>query len=130
MNAKRNLVDAYGSWEQLTQAEGLAIQSEDWTRVSECQKSKHGLQQQIIHLTEAAQAECLTTGQDPQQLQGDMRRIINTLIALESRNAGLLANQRQAADLRKLDLDQATHNLRRVHKSYTTPAPAVWNSYS
>ncbi len=130
MNAKKNLVAAYRTWEELSQAEGLAIQNEDWRRVSECQKSKQGLQKQILHLTEAAQAECRTSAQDPQHLPDDVRGIINTLIALESRNANWLAGQRQAAELRKLDLDQVTQNLRRVHKSYTTPTQAVWNSYS
>ncbi|MFO1511605.1 MAG: hypothetical protein U1F83_01615 [Verrucomicrobiota bacterium] len=130
MNAKTILVAAYSSWEELTQAEGLAIQKEDWARVTECQQFKQGLQKQIIHLTEAAQAECFNCGQDLQHFQSDVRGIINTLIALESRNAEWLTGRRQAAELRKLDLEQVTQNLRRVHKSYTTPTPAVWNSYS
>lgn len=130
MSAKRNLVDAYSTWEQLSRTEGAAIQSEDWLRVSECQRNKQGLQRQIIQLTECAQAECLESGTDPKRLERDMRQIINSLIALETRNSELLASRRQAAEVYKTDLDQAAHNLRRVQKSYTAPAEAVWNSYS
>lgn len=130
MIAKNKLVDAYQTWEKLTQAEGTAIQSDDWSRVRECQQDKLGLQRQIIHLTEAAQAECIESGQDAKNLERDMRRIINSLIALESRNSEWLATRRAAAETAKADLDQAAHNLRRVQKSYSPPADALWNSYS
>lgn len=130
MIAKKSLFDAYNSWEQLTQTEGAAIQSGDWARVAECQQAKQGLQKQIIHLTESAQAECIETGLDSKNFERDLRPIINKLISMESRNSELLAIRRQAADLEKLDLDQASNNLRRVQKSYSPATAAVWNSYS
>lgn len=130
MSAKRNLVDAYGTWEELTRSEGAAIQNEDWPRVTECQRSKRCLQKEIIQLTESAQAECRVAGGDLTHLEHDLRPIINALIALETRNAELLASRRGASEARRLHLDQAAHNLRRVHKSYAAPAEAVWNSYS
>ncbi len=130
MIAKNNLVEAYHSWEQLTQAEGTAIQSDDWPRVSEYQQSKQGLQRQIIHLTEAAQAECIEAGHDTKIFERDMRRIINGLIALENQNAQLISTRRASAEIVKADLDQAAHNLRRVQKSYSAPPDALWNSYS
>jgi hypothetical protein len=130
MSAKTNLVDAYHNWEELTQAERAAIQTDDWSRVSEFQQTKQGLQKKIIHLTEVAQSECIEAGHDTKMFERDMRRIINGLIALESRNAELLASRRQLAEVAKADLDQAAHNLRRVQKSYSPPAAALWNSYS
>lgn len=130
MIAKKNLVEAYQSWEQLTQAEGAAIESDDWARVQQCQQTKKGLQKQIIQLTEAAQAECIEAGLDQKSLERDVRRIINGLITLESRNSELLAGRRVVAEVAKADLDQAAHNLRRVQKSYAPPSAALWNSYS
>ncbi len=130
MIAKQHLVAAYYSWEQLTQAEGAAIQSDDWSRVSECQHTKQGLQKKIIHLTEAAQFECVAAGLDSKQLERYLRRIINGLITLESRNSELLADRRQIAEIEKAHLDQSARNLRRVQKSYSPPADALWNSYS
>ena len=130
MIAKKSLFDAYNSWEQLTQAEGAAIQSGDWARVAECQQTKQSLQKQIIQLTESAQSECIEAGLDSKNFERDRRPIINNLISMESRNSELIAIRRHAADVEKLDLDQAAQNLRRVQKSYSPPASAVWNSYS
>lgn len=130
MIAKKNLVAAYDSWEQLTQAEGAAIQRDDWSRVSECQQTKQQLQKRIIHLTEVAKAECIEAGLDTKHFERDMRSIINTLISLESQNSELLAGRRQVAEIARADLDQATHNLRRVQHSYSPQPAALWNSYS
>lgn len=130
MVAKQYLVAAYESWEQLTRAEGAAIAGDDWARVQECQHTKLGLQKKIIHLTEAAQAECIEAGHDTKMFERDMRHIINGLITLESRNAALLSQRRAAADAAKAELDQSASNLRRVQKSYAAPAAELWNSYS
>jgi len=130
MKAKKHLVAAYTTWEELTRAEGLAIANAEWARVSECQHSKQGLQKDIIHLTEAAQAECIAAGQDTNVFERDLRGIINTLIALESRNSELLAQRRSAAEVARTELDQVAHNLRRVQKSYSPPTHALWDSYS
>lgn len=130
MSAKKNLVEAYSSWETITHAEGAAIEQEDWSKVTECQQTKQGLQKKIIHLTEAAQAECIEFGQDQKTLEREVRRIINTLITLESRNAELLAGRKQAAEAQRLELNKTSQNLRRVQKSYSPPSGAIWNSYS
>lgn len=130
MIAKKNLFEAYETWSQLTQAESAAIEASDWARVAECQSSKQVLQKQIISLTESAQAECIETGLNSTHFERDLRPIINSLISMETRNAELIAVKRQAADVEKLGLDQASNNLRRVQKSYSPPTAAVWNSYS
>lgn len=130
MVAKQYLIEAYQSWEQLTQTEGAAIAGDDWSRVHECQHNKQGLQKKIIHLTEAAQAECIEAGHDTKVFERDMRRIINGLITLESRNAELLAQRHAVADVAKAELEQSANNLRRVQKSYAPPSAALWNSYS
>jgi hypothetical protein len=130
MIAKKNLFDAYSAWEQTTRAEGAAIEGGDWERVAECQQTKQTLQKQIIRLTESAHAECIETGLDSKIFERDLRSVINNLIAMESRNSERIALRRQAAEVEKLDLDQASQNLRRVHKSYSPPTAAVWNSYS
>lgn len=130
MNAKKNLVAAYQSWEQLTQTEGKAIRKCDWLQVQECQQTKLGLQKEIIQLTEAAQAECRAAGLGPELFERDVRPLINNLIVLESRNSEWLAQSRATAEVARADLDQAAHNLRRVQKSYVPRAETVWNSYS
>lgn len=130
MVAKQYLIEAYQTWEQLTRAEGTAIAGDDWSRVQEYQQDKQGLQKKIIHLTEAAQAECIEAGHDTKMFERDMRRIINGLITLENHNAELLTQRRAVAEVAKAELEQSATNLRRVQKSYAPPAAPVWNSYS
>lgn len=130
MIAKENLVAAYDAWERWTESEGQAIQAGNWQRVSECQTTKRELQGRIVHLTEAANAESAQAGLDPKDFEPHLRRIVNGLIALETRNAELLAARRQTAAVQMADLDHAGRNLRQVQKSYGQPARAAWHSYS
>lgn len=130
MIAKNNLVEAYHSWEQLTQAEDTAIQSDDWPRVSRYQQSKQGLQRQIIHLTEAAQAECIEAGHDFKNLRARHAPDHQWLDRARESERQLISTRRASAEIVMADLDQAAHNLRRVQKSYSAPPDALWNSYS
>ena len=130
MSARKNLVAAYSSWEQMTLREGQAIQESDWLRVSQCQRTKHELQKRIVRLTEAANAECLQAGLKLEDFERSQRQIINGLIMLETHNAELLAGRRQEAESQKAEMDHSWRNLRRVKKSYVQPSVAAWNSYS
>ena len=130
MIAKQNLLEAYRWWEKWTQHESLAIEEANWGRVSECQKEKQELQSRIIGLTGAANEECAEAGDDAAEFARELRRIINGLIVLETRNAELLSERRAAVESEKSELDQASRNLRRVQKSYVQPATAAWHSYS
>ena len=130
MSAKQNLLNAYESWDQLTQREGAAITRSDWMGVSECQKNKQELQRQIINLTDAARAESLEAGVETKRFDTDLRQIVNRLIALENSNSELISERRQTAELQRAELDQTSRNLRRMQKSYVQPATAVWQSYS
>ena len=130
MSARKNLANAYDSWEQMTLCEGQAIHESNWPRVNECQKTKRELQEQIVRLTEAANAECTGAGLKLEDFERDQRQIINSLIMLETRNAELLGGRRHEAESHKAEMDHACRNLRRVKKSYVQPSAAAWNSYS
>ncbi len=130
MNARENLVVAYADWERWTQREGLAIQEENWHQVTQCQKAKLELQGRIISLTDAANAERAEAGLNRNDFEPNIRRIVNGLIALETRNAELLSGRRQEAAARMAELDQAAGNLRRVQESYGRASQTAWHSYS
>lgn len=130
MIARQNLMAAYNSWEEVTENEGAAIQAGNWRRVRECQETKRQLQTRIIQLTEAANEECTRAGLNPRMFEEDLRRAVNLLIALETRNATLLADQRHAAEVEFAGLDHASRNLRRLQKSYAPAPNAMWQSYS
>ena len=130
MIAGQDLLDAYHSWEQWTQSEGLAIQAGNWPQVAQCQKTKQELKQQILNLVHAATADGTESGMSPSELGPELRRIIAGLIGLETRNARLLAERRQTAEGQWAELENTSRNLRRVQKSYIRPSPALWHSYS
>ena len=130
MSARQNLLNAYESWEQLTQREGSAISRSDWPGVTECQKTKQELQRNIIQLTDAARAESIEAGIELKRFDNDLRQVVNRLIALENSNSQLLSERRQPAELKRAELENTTRTLRRMQKSYTQPATAHWQSYS
>lgn len=130
MIAQQDLIDAYAAWEQWTQREGAAIEAGNWRRVSECQQTKLDLQGRIIQLTDAVNAQCAEAGLDPKNFEPELRRIINDLIALETRNTERLSKRRRSAEAQDLELNGASRQLRQVQKSYVHRAPGAWHSYS
>jgi hypothetical protein len=130
MRARQQLAEAYDSWEQWTRREGVAIREGNWGRVRECQSAKLELQGRIPGLVAAANAACVAAGLDPQVFEPHHRRIVNDLVALEIRNAGLLADRCQAATAQLAELDHAGRNLKRVQKYYGQPSRVAWHSYS
>ena len=130
MIANKELVAAYDAWEKWTQREGTAIQDGNWRLVGECQKSKLELQDTIIRLTAAASTEVANAGLDPHAFDQNIRRIVSSLVALESRNAELLAARRQAARCQIAEIDHTCRNRKRVQRFYGQPSHVAWQSYS
>lgn len=123
-------MEAYESWEQWTQREGAAIQEGNWLQVSECQQTKLNLQSRIIRLTDALNTECAEAGLDPKELEPDLRRTINDLIALETRNTELLSERRRIVEAQDVELNGTRRQLRQVQQSYGRPLSGAWHSYS
>ena len=90
---------------------------------------QQGLQKQIIHLTEAAQAECIEIGVDRKTLEHDLRQIINSLIAPESRNAEHRRNGAPPPNSPK-PTSIRPRTIYAACKNPTPPTAALWNSYS
>jgi len=138
MSARENLVDAYGSWEQWTRREGQAIQEGNWIQVGECQRTKRGLQERILRLTEAltsltSKVQSPKSGEASQRLgtlDFGLETILKRLILLETRNTQLVTDRRQAAESQKAEMENAFRNLRRVKNSYVQPSLVAWHSYS
>jgi len=130
MNGRSSLFEAYESWREWTETETDAIQASNWAQVSQCQEAKRALQPLIIRLTEDAQSEAASEGWSWSGTEQELRRIISSLIGLESRNGELVAAQRQAALAQMNALKDTSRNLRRVRHSYAPSATPHWCSYS
>ena len=130
MSADAQLQDAYQEWRRLAEAEGEAIRASNWTVLHDCQNALQQLQPRIIRWTEEAQHEWQRTGVDRSRKEQDLRTVIAGLIEIEWRNNALLNVLYQTAQAESCELDQASHNLRRVQRSYTQTRPAAWTSFS
>jgi hypothetical protein len=130
MTADAALREAYQDWRRLAELEGEAIRSKDWTLMWDCQKRLTDLQPRIVRLTSDARKEWRQAGVDIAQKEKNIRQIISGLIELEMQNSSSLTAAKEMASAKLAQMEQARQNLKRVHRSYSTPHPAVWNSLS
>jgi hypothetical protein len=130
MKARTDLFADYAEWRRWTELEGAAILASDWGRVRECQSAKQRLQGRIICDTDQARQECTRLGLKPAGLEAEVRVVVGELIQLETHNGEVLATRRQSHDREQAELECASRNLRRVHRSYGGTRSAGWTSFS
>ena len=130
MSADHELTAAYQEWRRLAEAESLAIQACDWSLLSACQKALQHVQSRITELSHAARHEWKKLGAARRQREAQINSTIYELIELEKRNHTLLQSVRESAHERLEQLDRAGHNLKRLHRTYTSESPAAWSSFS
>ena len=130
MSARNDLLECYQQWRRWTEAEGDAIKRSDWTLVARCQQNKSQLKPVIVRFTEQTHVECKALGLDLDVLDREVRAVIRDLIVLETRNAGVLADQREVNKDHRAELDRSERNLQRVKHSYRPVATVAWESYS
>jgi len=115
----------------LTEREGAAILASNWPEVRRCQEAKQQLQPAIIRSTTASATS--STGvprQQENELQKQIRAIVNELIRLESENNSVLQKRMASLEDARGELDQTAGRLRRVHRSYGRSPNPAWNQYS
>ena len=130
MSADHELTAAYQEWRRLAEAESLAIQACDWSLLSACQKALQHLQSRITQLSHAARSEWKKLGAARRKREEQINATIYELIELEKRNHTLLQSVRESAHERLEQLDRAGHNLKRLHRTYTSESPVAWSSFS
>jgi hypothetical protein len=129
VSARDRLFKVYAEWRTWTEQEGDAIRTSDWTRVRSCQRAKMELQPQILRCTDDARTEITRAGAAWSGTEQDLRKVVATLIELETRNGEILADLRQRAREEQDQLDRTTRSLRQV-RSYAPAAQSGWSSYS
>ena len=123
------LWDVYQQWKHLTEEEGMAILTSNWSEVRRCQKAKQDLQPEIIRLTDQAKKELTsTTARDT--FEGRIREVVNELILLESRNNNTLQERMDQVQRERTELELTSQRLKQVHRSYAPRSGPVWNQYS
>ncbi len=126
MEVNAQLLELYQEWKRLTELEGAAIRASDWAGVRHCQKSKQELQPQIIRATDAAK----NAPGGGREFEAQIRDCVNELIQLETRNSETLERRLEEVERSREELDQTSHRLKRVQKSYTRGRGSSWDEYS
>jgi len=130
MTSEAELLDAYQDWRRLAELEGEGIRTRDWTLVADCHKKLSALQSRIIRLTNQARDEWRRTGADLAKKENNLQQTVSSLIELEMQNSSSLTAAKEATRTQLDQADVIRQNLKRVHRTYSSTGPAVWNSFS
>jgi hypothetical protein len=121
MKPAEELAQLYSQWRKLTEEEGAAINRDAWLEVSQCQAAKSRLQPRIVEISQKL---------EPVVLELEFRKVVDELIELEHRNAGVLRNRRREVDVELGDCERSSRSLRQLQRLYIPQARQNWQSYS
>jgi hypothetical protein len=130
MNASDDLEHAYSEWRRLAEAEGKAIRAGDWAFVADCQKALRQLQPVIDRLSNHNQKMASRPDSDILARRVTSRATVLELIELQRQNLAALQQRRLRLSAHVEQLSLTSRNLRGIQRSYTSPRPAAWDSYS
>lgn len=128
--ARSLLLSYYQQWQTLTDAEGDAIRSGDWTKVERLQITKQQLQKFIVAATGTLRAEAESSGVNLSGIEREFYSLIGHLVRLETQNREEIATRRQQADADLALLKSCRHNLHQIQRAYAPGRDAIWQSYS
>jgi len=121
---------ALAEWRRLTTLEGQAIQTGDWQQVADHQARKSQLQADIQHALDLPRATPFASPQVHGQTETEADSAVRELIALEQRNADLLAQKRSRHQAESACLTRTLRDLGGVRRAYCVNRGAHWHSYS
>lgn len=118
MNAESELLRAYREWRRLAQAEAKAIQTRNWSLLSDCHLAIRDYQSLVGKLTQEARAEWRRAGCNLAEKDQNLRVLVSDLLDLTRQNhSRLQATLARTRD--KLDqLGEAGKNLKRLRRAY------------
>lgn len=130
MDAERQLNEAYIEWRHLAEVEGEAIASRNWPMVAASQKALQLLQERISRVSPLVRADWSKSGAEGAAKERALNMVIRELIGIGRRNQTLLNGLQEAARAKRVQLDQASRNLKQIQHSYDSCRPAAWTSFS
>ncbi|MSU21794.1 MAG: hypothetical protein EXS30_10420 [Pedosphaera sp.] len=126
MPAEPEIQQLYAQWRALTDAERRAIEQGAWENLKGIQAAKRDLQGLIIGAERVSERAGELAGARDSTLKGTFEQ----LMRMEMDNLELLEHQMAAVRAERANLDRSSSNLRRLHRSYVSPAASAWQSYS
>jgi hypothetical protein len=118
MNAESELLRAYREWRRLALAEAKAIQTRNWSLLSDCHTAIKDYQLLVGRLTQEARAEWRRSGCNLPEKEQNLRVLVSELLDLTRKNQNRMhSNLAQARE--KLDqLGDVGRNLKRLRRAY------------
>ncbi len=125
MDPRQHIAAILKDWLEKTHAEGQAIHAGDLAALAKIQESKAALRAPL------AEAVAQWRAENPEEADAHpFRAEVNRLLALETHHSNLLAARKRKTQEKKVLLEQALFNLRRVRSSYAQTPDRVFNTYS
>lgn len=121
MSPAEELTQLYAQWRDLTEQEGAAIRRCAWPEVAQYQAAKNRLQPRIVEISGQLEAVAL---------ERQFRRVVDTLIALERRNAVWTEERWADAQAEAGQFARSARSLRQLQRLYLPPPRQNWQSYS
>jgi len=118
MNAESELLRAYREWRRLAQAETKAIQTRNWSLLSDCHLAIKDYQSIVSGLTRAARAEWQRAGCDLPGKQKNLQVLVSDLMEVTRQNQALLLATVARARKQIDGLGEAGRNLKRLRRAY------------
>jgi hypothetical protein len=125
-----DLLELLNQWRLVSEREGQSIQRNAWAEVAMYQTTKLQLQA----LLQTAQASHGQKGIGSSSIlletEGEIRRVVNALVAHERENEKLLKAQLFKAKLMEKKLKVAKQALKKLRNAYTCVRNPIWQRYS
>lgn len=118
MNAEADLLRAYREWHRLAQAETKAIQTRNWSLLSDCHLAIKDYQALVSRLTQEARFEWRRAGSDLVEKEKNLQVLISSLIDLTRQNQERLQHTLNTTRQQLNQLGEAGTNLKRLQRSY------------
>jgi hypothetical protein len=118
MNAESELLRAYREWRRLAQAETKAIQTRNWSLLSDCHLAIQDYQSVVGGLTRATRAEWQRAGLDLSEKERNLKVLVADLMDVTRQNHALLQATLARARHQLGQLGEAGKNLRRLRRAY------------
>ena len=118
MNAESELLRAYREWHRLAQAETKAIQTRNWSLLTDCHLAIKDYQIMVARLTQEARVEWQRTGCNVAEKEKNLQVLISDLLDITRQNQGRLQTALAKAREQIDQLGEAGKNLKRLQRSY------------
>jgi hypothetical protein len=118
MNAESELLRAYREWRRLAQAEAKAIQTRNWSLLSDCHQAIKDYQAVVGRLTRETRDEWRRNGCNLAEKERNLKIIVSGLVDLTRQNQALLQAARTRTRAQLNQLNEAGRNLKLLRSSY------------